>query len=76
MVGMQINWLLAPKTANPCWYVESLCKGISSGFYEQMGVKMFMRADVNGSAKDDGYMFRLDDYNKELITAFKHPKKR
>ena len=70
-IGMKIDWSLAPKTDNQCWYIQSLCEDVPNGFYEQVGVKMFIRADINGNPKDNGYLFRSDDYNKSLIHCFK-----
>lgn len=59
MIGIEINWDEEPSATH---YVKSLCS-IQSGFYEISGVKMFHRPSKS-------YEFRIDDYNKNLITVF------
>ena len=65
----------APKTKGECCYVDSSLDGVPSGFYEDRKPKMFFRADSMGNKKDDGYLFRSDDYSDKIaITRQPQPK--
>jgi len=68
MIDKVILWILAPKCENPVWHVDSDLEHIPSGFYEECGVKMFYRSTSLGTLKDDGYIFRIDDYNKNKLS--------
>ena len=68
-----IQWDLAPPCQNPVWHVESKLENIPSGFYEKCGIKMFYRATCLGTPKDDGYQFRIDDYNKSKLHLTNQP---
>tara|TARA_R110000764_G_scaffold96148_2_gene180164 strand:+ start:391 stop:765 length:375 start_codon:yes stop_codon:yes gene_type:complete len=70
-VAMKIDWQLAPEGAD--WYVDACGCDVKSGFYWRQGVKMFRVADIDGNKKDDGYIFRADDYNKNLVHCYSKP---
>ncbi len=68
---MKVDWSLGTEDSD--YYVDSLSEAIPSGFYQLVGVKMFMRALPSGRLKDTGYLFRCDDYDRRLVSLYKRP---
>ena len=47
--------------------VISKIEGVPSGYYINQGVKMFAELDLQLNLRNEGYLFRIDDYNDSKI---------